>query len=265
MAKKNIKTQEEIESDRFIFSLNQIQERVTDGLIPKNPTRLFNVGDEVKIGNLKNIFIKEVLFEGLAYVVHYDYIGSSYGRPVQVKGTGIWAWIDILPITSYCKGEVLYTQDDIRIQFLNNDISSLLSNVYNSGVDFNPKYQRDFVWNLDQKTALLDSIFNNVDIGKFTFIKNKYDENRSHYLQILDGKQRLNTLCEFYEDRFLWKGKLFSELCAIDCNHFTSFPIVQAQVSDITEQQIYKLFIKMNTTGVPVSKKDLDKVRSLIK
>lgn len=205
-------SEEEIAENRKVVELRDISKRIENGFIPKNPTRFFNVWDEVKIGALKNIEVTDVLFDGLAYRVHYDYMGQSYGKPIRVVGEGIWDWTSVFPITSYQKGEVLHVEDDVQIRFYNNDIDSLVHKVYHAGVDFNPDYQRDLVWNLEQKLSLLDSVFNNIEIGKFTFIKHEFSSERTFYYEILDGKQRLSTLCEFYEDRITWKGKKFTEL-----------------------------------------------------
>lgn len=244
-------------------AIENLKKRIDRGSVPKNPTRIFKVGDSVRIGALENITVKGVLFDGLGYHIHYDYMGQSYGRPDRKAGDGVWDWTDVFPITAYSKGEPLHIQDDVNIQFYQSSIDSLLHKVYNAGVDFNPDYQRELVWTLEQKVSLLDSIFNNVDIGKFTFIKHDYS--RELIYEILDGKQRLSTICEFYEDRITWNGKKFSELCFQDAHHFTGFPIVYGEVGEITEQQIYRLFLKMNTSGTPVSKEHLDKIKSLIK
>ncbi len=262
--KKNTITEEQRVQFAKDSAMKDLKERIDNGSLPKNPTRYFRVGDNVKIGALENITITEVLFDGLAYSIHYDYMGKEYGNPSRKTGDGIWDWIDIFPINSFGAGEPMREKDDIQIRFYNNDIDSLVSKVYNSGVDFNPNYQRDLVWTMEQKLALLDSIFSNVDIGKFTFIKPDYSPDRVFYYEILDGKQRLSTICEFYEDRFAWRGKKFSELCFEDAIHFKRFPIIQGEVGEITEQQIYKLFVRMNTSGTPVSKQHLDKIKSLI-
>jgi len=150
--------------------------------------------------------------------------------------------------------------DDIRIRFLNNDIGSLLHKVYHSGVDFNPEYQRGLVWSHDQKVALIDSIFQRIDIGKFTFIQRDFSD-KTHYFEIIDGKQRLSAICEYYEDRFEWRGKRYSELCPTDANHFDTFPIIQGEVSQVTPAQILKLFVKLNTSGTPMDADHLEKVR----
>jgi hypothetical protein len=263
MAKKVVISPEQRAEEQKQYEIKQLQKRIELGSVPKNPTRLFNVGDSVKIGNLRNIVVTEVLFDGLAYCIHYDFMGESYGRPDRKVGGGVCAWTEVFPMTSFLIGEPLREIDDVIIRMYNTNLDGLLHMVYNSGVDFSPDYQRDLVWTQEQKIALIDSIFNNVDIGKFTFIKHDYS--RDLYYEILDGKQRLSTLCEYYEDRFKWKGKYFSELCGSDANHYTGFSVAYGEVGEITEQQIYKLFVKMNTSGTPMSQDHLKKIKSLIK
>lgn len=268
MKKKKEPTPEEIQAhaERVRQSeIADIQELINRGSL-RPPTRLFKVGDSVRCGGLRNVTVKEVLLNGYAYTLHYDYIDNDS----QVKHkVGDWTgnWLNVFPESSFFKSDSpIREKDDIQIRFANNDIDSLLHRVYSTsaGVDFNPDYQRDLVWTDEQKTSLLDSIFSNVDIGKFTFIKRDYQPNRVFWYEILDGKQRLSTLCDFYEDRFAWRGKKFSELCAADAYHFKNFPIVSGEVGEITEQQILKLFVKMNTSGTPIDQEHLNRIKSKI-
>ena len=64
---------------------------------------------------------------------------------------------------------------------------------------------RGNVWDIEDKVKLIDSIFNNIDVGKFAFIKVPYKDNSPSY-ECLDGKQRVTALIEFYEGRFEYKG-----------------------------------------------------------
>jgi uncharacterized protein with ParB-like and HNH nuclease domain len=73
------------------------------------------------------------------------------------------------------------------------------------------------VWELEDKVALIDSIFNNVDIGKFAFIHLNYGEKYTY--EILDGKQRMRAILDYYENRFQYKGKYFNELSCREQNH----------------------------------------------
>ncbi len=244
-------------------AIKDLEKRIANGSLPKNPTRFFKIGDFVKIGALENVTITEVLVDGLAYNAHYDYMGQAYGRPDRKIGDGIWDWTSVFPLTAFTAGEPLHEKDDVRITYYNSSLDSLINKVYHAGVEFNPDYQRDLVWNKEQKISLIESIFTNVEIGKFAFIKKDYGT-KGHLFEILDGKQRLSTIIEFYEDRFEWRGKKFSELCFSDAHHFTGFPISFGEVGEMTDQQIYRLFLKMNTSGTPVSKEHLDKIKSLV-
>jgi len=68
-----------------------------------------------------------------------------------------------------------------------------------------PPYQRNGdVWSLEKKQLLIDSIINRYDLPKLYFHKFDRDEVRrtgKHYA-IIDGRQRLETIIKFIEDKF---------------------------------------------------------------
>ena len=47
---------------------------------------------------------------------------------------------------------------DVRINFNNSTIESLLHTYYNFGINMNPDYQRDYVWTMEDKLLLIDII-----------------------------------------------------------------------------------------------------------
>ncbi len=114
----------------------------------------------------------------------------------------------------------------------------------------------------NKKIDLISSIFDRIDIGKFVFVKLPYKEDSYSY-QILDGKQRLNTIIEFYEDRFKYKGKLFSELSWIDQSNIKNHPISVAEIrdEDATEEKVIEYFIRLNISGTPVEKSFLENLK----
>jgi hypothetical protein len=138
-------------------------------------------------------------------------------------------------------------------------------------MNFNPDYQRELVWSDEDKTSLLDSIFNNIDIGKFSIIsidfqKKGFDFDKDYMYEILDGKQRLTTLKEFYEDRFVYRGRKYSELNIKDRFHFDQYPISKGEVRELKDRNdIYRYFLKLNTGGKPMPQSQIEKVRNLIK
>lgn len=239
--------------------------------IPENPTKYFSVGEEVNVYSWDYVRIEDdkCLKSGtpfLYYKVFVRHDPKPYGVS-QIKEYYTYIpWYDIFKKDRKSSNITFTKEESLRIQFMNQDISTLLFKVYRSGVDFNPDYQRGLVWDLKDKISLLDSIFNNIDIGKFVFIERpfgKYDrlEGFINY-EILDGKQRLTTLCEFYEGRFEYHGFKFEELNFRDRHKILGKIVQVAEVrEDVTQKQKYEYFLKMNTQGKPQSEDHLNMIK----
>lgn len=130
----------------------------------------------------------------------------------------------------------------------------------------NPEYQRGYVWELEDKQLLIDSIFNNIDIGKFAFIHlddKKWAETGNGY-EILDGKQRLSTIIDFYENRFPYNGVYYNDLSAKDKNVFLNHHIVQGEVRGADRKAVLKYFLMLNRTGKSMDQSQLDKVEKML-
>ncbi len=227
------------------------------------PTRYFKVGDRVNVGSLENAYITEIIDDGLIYEIEYDNNGRDAITP---RAVNCWKWQDIFPYSSKednVDKESFSVEDDVFIRFSNSDIHSLIGMYYHGGIKDDVPYQRDYCWTVEQKQDLIHSLLNNIEIGKFVLINRPYndrEEDKAWY-EILDGKQRLNALIEFYEDRFEYKGKKFSELSWTDQRKITGAPMSYAKVENMTEIQKRKYFLKMNVAGVPQSPEHLETVK----
>lgn len=96
---------------------------------------------------------------------------------------------DILPI-DYYKRKSLYTWYTEKDE-----------------IDFNPEYQRDSegTWTTKMKQKLIDSIINGFDLPKFylhLLNKGNMINTSGKKYAVIDGKQRLNCIFEFFEDKF---------------------------------------------------------------
>ena len=260
MAKKNKITPEEQANFLLKSSIKDIEERISFGQI-SDPTRFFSIGDRVHYGAHKEVYVEEIHRNGMYYTLRC----KNVQRTREVKRQDelqIVAWHDTFLYNAHkqtsFKKEELY-----RITQSNSSIDSLLCMVYNSGVDFDVEYQRDHVWEISDKENLIDSIFNNIDIGKFVFVQRSFSVNEKQY-EIIDGKQRLTAICEFYEDRFQYKGYYFSELSFADKNKFEGHSISYGYLTEPTKTMIYDAFIKLNTCGKPMDIKHIKKVNKLL-
>jgi hypothetical protein len=268
MAKKTkeqrFEERETLRKERIINSeLDNLRFDIKHGKIPTDPTYIHNVGDMVIFGAHQNTQILEVYENNLIYKIKSYGTRKEYGIPKPYEQFNIISWVDVRKKTKQTTKSFKST-GDIIINFSNSSLDSLLHKIYSSGVDFNPEYQRGLVWELEDKVALIDSIFNNIEIGKFAFIQR--DFKHDIFYEILDGKQRLTAIREFYENRFTYKGLTFDELQNKDKHHFTGFPVVMGYTKEPKDRKaIYRYFIKLNTSGKPMDDKHLNKIKELAK
>ena len=115
---------------------------------------------------------------------------------------------------------------------------------------------------MEDKVALIESNFSYVDSGKFVFVHNNYDD--EYLYEILDGKQRLRAILDFYENRFPYKGKYFNDLSIRDQNWFENKCIAVAEVSKTEKKNLLKYFLMLNTTGKSMDKSHIDNVRKML-
>ena len=229
------------------------------------PTYRFNVGDKIKYGGMKETIIDEVLNDGYYYLIKCIAVKHNYGKnPFEQIEYQIVSWVHVRPLQENNVTSLAQNQD-VRLYFSNFTIESILSRYYSLGINLNPDYQRELVWNEEDNICLIDSIFNNVDIGKFAFIHTSDEEwQKTHYsYEVLDGKQRLNAIILFYENRFPYKGKYFNDLSYEDRRAFCNHQISYADVKNASKKEIYKYFLLLNRTGKPMDKKQLEYIEQL--
>lgn len=265
--KKQIDNRKHI-AHQLEMSYNEILEKD----IPE-PVYIFKVGDRVVYGAWEYTEVLDVFQNGKFYKCHSCTISRNTN-----KGD---VWNEKAHYLPWFEAGVYRTSDeiaaidrleedrDIFFNYMQRDMMSLLSMMSNKyGIDLDPEYQRGNVWSLEQKVNLVDSIFKNVDIGKFAVIKRPWGNNPSKPLtpklyEMLDGKQRLTAIWEYYCGRFKYKGKYFYELHPRDQSHFKHYTISYAETEPLTKEQTYRYFLKLNTTGTPVDSEHIAKVRKL--
>lgn len=263
MAKKSIvKTLEEITQARLKYGIKEMEERIKYGILSPNPTRLFKINDRVYFGAHQEVYVREIYHDGLYYAIECLNVKRDRDKE-PANEVHVIEWYEI----THYKPRIPTTfkkEEKYRITQLNSSVESLLLMVYHAGVDFDVDYQREHVWKYAEKIALIDSIFNNIDIGKFVFVQRDFGNDGKLY-EIIDGKQRLTTLCEFYEDRFPYNGYFFSEISGTDKSKFEHFGITFGYLDNPTKEAILETFIKLNTCGKPMATEHLDHVRELLK
>ncbi|WP_242289782.1 MULTISPECIES: DUF262 domain-containing protein [unclassified Bacillus cereus group] len=260
MPRKTRKTEERkpltIEERREI-ELHRLRTEIS---FTPSPTYQHRIGDSVNVGSLENAKIEAVYDDGRFYEVFYQKKIKVGGDKKYTNAIDWYEWMKVRTIPDD-SGTNFVKENNVRLEFFQITVNSLLHKLYHFGIDTAPIYQRDYVWSQEDKESLIDSIFNHVEIGKFVLIFRGY---QGDMYEVLDGKQRLSALQEFFEDRFTYKGKHFSQLTQRDQNHFKNYAISLAESQlELTEKQKLEYFIRLNKTGRVMDKEHLEKVEAL--
>lgn len=136
------------------------------------------------------------------------------------------------------------------------------------------RYQRDFVWTVDDNKMLIESIYNGVDCGKLLVRKRDFSELESMYAkgerelyfsEIVDGKQRLNAIVKFINCEYSdLNGDYFNDLSDYAQHKFTEgFHFSYSEMRNATDDQVIRQFLKMNHLGVPQSKEHIEFVANI--
>ncbi len=135
-------------------------------------------------------------------------------------------------------------------------------------------YQRDFCWTLEQKQLLIESIYNNIDIGKIVVRNRSFDWVRKRVIDgknaafrdIVDGKQRLNAIMGFIYGEFSdLHGNNWEDLSRKAQNTFFNFmSVAYGEIGEnATDEDVKAIFLNVNFAGVQMSQEHIDFVKSI--
>lgn len=226
----------------------------------------FKVGDSVIIGNLNNCVVAGVSEDRKTVAIVHEARwkkGKDFERPLTRYETevGVYPWIDVIKIADTTslvnkedreRGVALFGSTSMR------SLDSIYLGLLEGDIIDNPDYQRDYVWTEDDKIRFIESLLNGYDIGKFVIIENKWPAPN----EILDGKQRLKTICDFVQCKFKYKGLYFNEMNRLD-RHFLTDRVVSVsniKGESLSEKDRLYYFLLVNKAGVPQSENHLKKV-----
>lgn len=183
------------------------------------------------------------------------------GSEVSVTGT-------LVPKVASLRKEIKYA-DQIEQVDLTTSVDRLIEMYEEDELILDPAYQRDFVWTEDQKRLYIKNLFE--DKAEITpTIVEYYDDTHTHVYEVLDGKQRIKALIDFYNNEFNVEGLYFKDLTAEDQFFFTHHKVVytrvmnRANISDLKLETKIQLFLEINLLGTRMSDADLAKAQALL-
>jgi uncharacterized protein with ParB-like and HNH nuclease domain len=128
-------------------------------------------------------------------------------------------------------------------------------------LNLNPVYQREHVWNEQQKIAYVEYILRGGEVSKTLYWNNAGCKKLwDAPMELVDGKQRLEAVRSWLRGDILafglhkneFEGVLMADFVMKVCNLKTS-------------KDVLELYLAINSGGTPHSQEELNRVRSILK
>ncbi|MBF4162502.1 DUF262 domain-containing protein [Nocardioides acrostichi] len=120
-----------------------------------------------------------------------------------------------------------------------------------------PAFQRNMVWNDDQRSYLVDTILRGLPVPE-VYIQNNTSPDGDDQIVVVDGQQRISACVDFVLDGFTlstdeeidaeWRGKKFSGLSDPLKARFRGFVFVARQLPDLGDAVLRDIFRRLNRT-----------------
>jgi len=229
-------------------------------------SRIFNPGDPVRVGNLDNCFVVESFYNNRIYKLRHTKNSEEKYEEIVIypEEISFHEWFDLFIEEEEGKAPKFSVEQNIRKNSSQTNLDSLIAKVLRFGTNLSPEYQRGLEWNDEEKSALLDSIFNSIEIGRFVFRSLPFKDIHTYSYEIVDGKQRLTTIIDFFLNKFKYRGYYYSELNKHDKCIFSQYPVLIAEIENVTDIQVMQYFKKINKTSHPITKAHFAKIDALI-
>ena len=108
-----------------------------------------------------------------------------------------------------------------------------------------PEYQRELVWDQEDKDYLIESIMMNMPIGNI-FLN---DRDSNHQYEVVDGQQRLDAIIGFYKNDYKWHGYYFKDLPHTMQVRFEMFSLATYITKYENRSEIIELYYRINWAG----------------
>jgi hypothetical protein len=129
-----------------------------------------------------------------------------------------------------------------------------------------PSFQRNLIWNKEQKSYLVDSILRNLPIPELYIQVGDAPDANDDLMVVVDGQQRISTCIEFMTDQLRltgedldaeWNGRTFSEIDVELRGKFSRYKLIIRELPDLDETAIREIFRRLNRVVEPLLPQEL--------
>lgn len=152
--------------------------------------------------------------------------------------------------------------EKIRIHTKHYSLHLVVEMIREHDIDLAPDFQRHYVWKLQQRWGLIESLLLGIPLPSFYF-----NEDSSGRLQVVDGVQRLTTISQYVDQTFkLGKmvylhelaGQGYADLDRLYRRRLDSTQFVAHVIDPQTPYRVkFDIFRRINTGGSPLSAQEI--------
>jgi hypothetical protein len=130
-----------------------------------------------------------------------------------------------------------------------------------------PPFQRNLVWNDEQKSFLIDSVLRGLPVPE-VYVQSKTSAEGDEEIVVVDGQQRISACLQFlsgdlrvvgkaeeYDAR--WWNRTFAELDPDLQKRFRSYELIVRKLPDLDEPTLREIFRRLNKTVEPLLPQEL--------
>ncbi|MHC6657618.1 DUF262 domain-containing protein [Aeromonas salmonicida] len=158
----------------------------------------------------------------------------------------------------YSLGE--YPLDTVLIRNENRTVFDVTRRIAKGGYIMDPDFQRDFIWDEEKQSKLIESVLMRIPLPVFYLAENSFGK-----MVVVDGLQRLSTFQRFCNDKLKLKlpkqptldGKKFSDLSPKLQNRIEDCNLILYLIDPkVPSQALLDIFDRVNS-GEPLSKQQM--------
>lgn len=198
------------------------------------------------------------------------FVEKSWREDITVTSMPIGSIMSYFNINTHCPSKT--------------ETPTIINGVEVKEINFNPyviingkkiHYQRPFCWSLEDKQKLIESIYEDNNCGNIALRERSWKtvedlisngENEVAFWDVVDGKQRLDTLISFINDGFKdFHGNFYSDLSEYSQRKFrnsSAFGFVKLH-ENVTDEDTIKIFLHINCSGKQMPEEHLNKIKNL--
>lgn len=117
-------------------------------------------------------------------------------------------------------------KEHLKVETYSKSIDSLFSPRLRNKIDYKPYYQRNYVWDNNKASYFIESILLGTEIPPLIFFDNNSE------IEVIDGRQRFETILRFMENKFPLKAKGLQVLTQLKNHSYDDLALKDREIID---------------------------------